>query len=49
MIITLMYIFLYSLNIFYTSEDLKWNAPKGVILNRYWYMTLDELKCPILG
>jgi hypothetical protein len=32
----------------YTSEDLKWDAPEGVILNRYWYVTLDELKCPIL-
>jgi hypothetical protein len=32
----------------YTSEDLKWDAPEGVILNRYWYLTLDELKWDIL-
>jgi hypothetical protein len=34
--------------IFYTSEHLKWDALNGVISNRYLYLTLEKLKCPIL-
>jgi hypothetical protein len=32
----------------YTSEDLKWDAHKGVISNHYSYPTLYDLKCFIL-
>jgi hypothetical protein len=33
----------------YTSEDLKWDARKGVISKRYWNPTLYDLKCHILN
>jgi hypothetical protein len=36
--------FLFMVLFFYTSEDLKWS----VLSNRYWNLTLAELKCPIL-
>jgi hypothetical protein len=28
--------------LFYTSEDLKWDAFLGVISNCYWYLTLKD-------
>jgi hypothetical protein len=35
-------------DIFYTSEDLKCDAPEGRISNQHWNPTLAEIKCPIL-
>ena len=35
----------------YTSEDLKWYALTvrwSVISKRYWYLVIENLKCPIL-
>ena len=39
------FIYIKFINIFcfvYTSNDLKWDGQKGVVSNRYWYLTLED-------